>query len=393
MALKDFKYQRGRKVAEREGLDLLIASLPENIFYYSNFYNIGQAILHTTLAFLVYDPHNGKKIIVTSASDVPTILENGEVDDIFCVGGFQFHIPGDDDFSHRVRAHLQIRYASMVEALLAAVKKLRPYARKIALDESRVPAQVFHKTVTSMPEIEFSPGASIFQEIRTVKHPDEIVMLRKSVNITEDALFAAIKDIRPGVSERDIALNFCCEVTKRGGDPFFCVVTTDERAAFSDTYNQPFMTVKKGSMIRFDIGCIYQHYRSDIARTVIVGPNQQAEERYGYILKGLDEAISAIRPGVTVGTVFEIAESTVRAHIPHYRRHHCGHGIGLAIYDPPSIVAGGNAVLEEGMVLCIETPYYEIGWGGIQIEDTVVVTKDGAERLTATPNDLIRISL
>jgi Xaa-Pro aminopeptidase len=79
----------------------------------------------------------------------------------------------------------------------------------------------------------------------------------------------------------------------------------------------------------------------------------------------------------------------VRQGIPHYERHHCGHGIGLQIYDPPSISANSDQRLEEGMVLCVETPYYEIGKYGLQIEDTVVIVADGIRRLAHTSNKLI----
>ena len=74
--------------------------------------------------------------------------------------------------------------------------------------------------------------------------------------------------------------------------------------------------------------------------------------------------------------------------IPHYQRHHCGHGIGLEVYDSPLIGPKDQTVLEEGMVFCLETPYYEIGWGGLLVEDTVVITKDGARMFNQRPRDL-----
>ncbi|MEM1938119.1 MAG: M24 family metallopeptidase, partial [Candidatus Caldarchaeum sp.] len=97
-----------------------------------------------------------------------------------------------------------------------------------------------------------------------------------------------------------------------------------------------------------------------------------------------------IRPGVRASHLFDVAVETTRINgLTHYRRHHCGHGIGLELYDVPVIRPEDQTVVEEGMVLNIETPYYELGLGGIIIEDTLVVKSDGVEMLSKTSNDAI----
>ena len=103
--------------------------------------------------------------------------------------------------------------------------------------------------------------------------------------------------------------------------------------------------------------------------------------------------IDAIRPGVTAEEIFQIALRTTQEKMRHYQRHHCGHGIGIEVYDPPSVAPGDKTVLQEGMTLNVETPYYEIGWGGVQVEDTVAVEKDSARYLTKSSRKLIKLSL
>ena len=96
-----------------------------------------------------------------------------------------------------------------------------------------------------------------------------------------------------------------------------------------------------------------------------------------------------IRPGVKVADVFTAVVETVRREgIPHYVRNHVGHGIGIDGIDAPNITDTSDAVFEEGMVICVEAPYYELGLGGIQVEDTIVVRKDSAENLMKTSGDL-----
>jgi Xaa-Pro aminopeptidase len=148
--------------------------------------------------------------------------------------------------------------------------------------------------------------------------------------------------------------------------------------------------LKAGDLVRLDLGCVYQGYRSDISRTAVLGtPTEKQRRYYDAIRDGEIAAIAAMKPGVPVGQIFEIGMKVTReAGMPHYQRNHVGHGIGLEPYDPPTINAAGQTVLEPGMVFCVETPYYEHGWGGIQVEDAVEITAAGVRRLTRSSQEL-----
>ena len=390
-----FKRERTRSQMEKNSLDLLVASLPENIYYLCGFDNVGQQILSKTQSYLVYNLAEDKKTIVTSASDVPTLLEAGQVDEILAVGGFQFSYcdQGIGPLGEKLQKAIQYRYPSAIEALKSAILAACPTGGRIGLDESRTPITAWKWLEQELPHHELIPAAGIFSQIRIIKHPDEIALIQRSANIAEDAMYEAIDQIKLGMSEYEIARLFAEGCGKRGALPFFCVITIDERAAYSDTINTRTQVVKDGSVIRFDLGCIYESYRSDIARTVVVGNNQKAEDYYAAILEGEEKAIDAIRPGVTAEEIFQIALRTTQEKMRHYQRHHCGHGIGIEVYDPPSVAPGDKTVLQEGMTLNVETPYYEIGWGGVQVEDTVAVEKDSARYLTKSSRKLIKLSL
>ena len=148
-------------------------------------------------------------------------------------------------------------------------------------------------------------------------------------------------------------------------------------------------------MIRFDYGCDYQGYTSDLSRTVCVGtPDEKTVRLYDAIRAGTEAAIAAARPGVRACELFQIAVETTRSNgIPHYRRHHVGHCLGLEVYDDPSITPDNQTVLQADMALNIETPYYELGWGGVQVEDTVAITENGAVRLDVSDNHLIVLDI
>lgn len=140
-----------------------------------------------------------------------------------------------------------------------------------------------------------------------------------------------------------------------------------------------------------DLGCRVDGYWSDLGRTAVLGvPDEEAVRTYGALREGQRVELSMIRPGITTTELFDAAVDAVRGSgLPGYRRQHCGHGIGLAIYDPPLVRSGAGVVIEEGMVFCLETPYYRTGWGGMIVEDTVVVTADGCRELSVTSRDLL----
>ncbi len=171
--------------------------------------------------------------------------------------------------------------------------------------------------------------------------------------------------------------------------PGFMVVTSGPRSALSDA-RPTHRELEPGDLVRFDVGCTVDGYWSDIGRTAVVGGADGLQiSRYAAIFAGEDEQLRAVRGGITAGELFDVAIDRVeQSGLSPYRRHHCGHAIGLEIYERPIVSAGTSTVLEPGMVFCVETPYYEIGWGGMMVEDALVVTDDGCDMLSTSDRSL-----
>jgi Xaa-Pro dipeptidase len=107
------------------------------------------------------------------------------------------------------------------------------------------------------------------------------------------------------------------------------------------------------------------------------------------LYKGVQRAYEILKPGLKVSELFQQVMDTVRKEgIPHYSRSHVGHGIGIEGYDPPNIAAETSDAFQENMVICVETPYYELGFAGLQVEDMILITRDGAESLMARDGKL-----
>ncbi|MFQ5850218.1 MAG: M24 family metallopeptidase [Candidatus Binatia bacterium] len=261
----------------------------------------------------------------------------------------------------------------------------------IGYDQRGLDPVLLSELQRKFPNLAFRPAAAIFREIRSVKTDEEVRIMSQAVQITEEAFVEAASQAREGMKEEEMSLVFEVAQVKRGAHPNMGHVGFGRNAALGMT-NVPDDRLRPGDMIRFDGGCLYRGYASDLSRTFAFG---QLSDKlvcfYKAIVRGQDVALEMIKPGVTGAEIFEAAVKEVRqTGIPHYRRQHVGHGLGLGLagYDRPLLAPGDHAPLEAGMVLCVETPYYELGWGGVQIEDMVVVTADGYRRLSTMSRDL-----
>ncbi|NLI71087.1 MAG: aminopeptidase P family protein [Firmicutes bacterium] len=388
----DFKKERIETAMVEHGLTALVASLPENIYYMSGYESIGHQILSRNLIFAVYGVDKNEVSLVIPTAEVPTALERFPNTDIHAFGEFFFTFPAGG--IENIENIISRREQDSLRALVKTLHNMGIKRGRVGLDEGRLTPQLWRGLAEACPHLEFVHASNIFSQIRMIKHKHEIALLECSAEIAEQSLFAVLPEIKVGTTELEIGQRYMEEVVARGAIPYFNVVTIDERSAFSDTINTA-QAVKDGSIIRFDFGCVYQGYSSDLARTAVVGSYEdKVFEYYQAILFGEEQAVKEIRPGIGADVIFRTAVNRTReAGIPHYNRHHCGHGIGLEIYDWPLLAPDVKIPLEAGMVLCVETPYYELGWGGIQVEDTVEVTRYGARYLSKSSRELIQLSI
>lgn len=392
--LKQYKWDRLKHCAQQQGVDILIASLHENITYMTDFICVGGIMLHRTQTYAVMDLRAEAPALVIGYGEAAAAYENIGDYRYYCYGAFRYDCVQNPEGLAKVVSGLEHEsFADAQAALEQAIRDCGLEKGRIGLDESIVTIQVWNRLEREFPQYEFVPAAAIFQEARRIKHPEEICCLERAAEIAEQSILAVVKDMRIGMTEKEMEARFNQEVYALGGSPFFCVATADNRSANVDTVNTK-LALTKDSHVRFDLGCNYMGYKSDISRTVAIGSAaSEIRDMYRWIQEGEAAAISVMRPGVTCEEVFNTAVGAVRKGIPQYRRHHCGHGIGLEIYDTPSVAPGVLDEMQENQVFCIETPYYILGWGGVQVEDTLQITANGTHCLTKTSKDLIEIQL
>lgn len=278
--------------------------------------------------------------------------------------------------------------ATPAEALKAAIRENQLEGCRIGYD-LLAPA-VLDDIVSTPGGPSMVPAGALLKEARLHKTDVEVELLRRSARITEDAIQAAVAIARVGATERELAVAFNRHLVEQGSEPVIAFIRFGVNGGVSQVPPSD-TALQRGDLVWFDVCGVYRGYYSDIARTFALGnPGARARDYYSALLKAEQAAIEAARPGARAAEVFETCVAAARANgIPHYQRHHVGHGIGLEVYEAPLLAPGQELALFDGMVLNVESPYYEVGFGALHVEDPIRVGATGNEILTVTSRELV----
>ncbi|MBN1858381.1 aminopeptidase P family protein [Candidatus Bipolaricaulota bacterium] len=226
--------------------------------------------------------------------------------------------------------------------------------------------------------------------LRVEKQPDELAFLRRAAEITDRALDRLVPEIHVGMTEIDIALRLDLLIREAGAESvaFECNVSAGENTALNH-YNPALdpRPLQRGDLLLFDIGSCYRGYRSDMTRTFCVEEaDDRAREIYDLVLQANLAGIAAVRSGASGIEVDKVARDVIvgAGHGDHFG-HGLGHGIGMEIHEAPRLSQKSKDTLAPGMVVTVEPGIYLPGYGGVRIEDDVVVTNDGCEIITGFP--------
>ncbi len=228
--------------------------------------------------------------------------------------------------------------------------------------------------------------------IRLVKSPEEIEAIREAERLGDEAFSYVLPRIRPGRTEREIALDLEFFMKRQGAQAlsFETIAASGVRSAMPHGTASG-KVLEKGDFLTLDFGCVFEHYCSDMTRTVVLGsPADWQREIYEVTLRAQLAALAALAPGKTGAEVDDAARSVIAAagHGEHFG-HGLGHGVGLEIHEQPSLSPSYTRKLKPGQTVTVEPGIYLEGLGGVRIEDLTVLTENGYENLTHSPKELI----
>jgi Xaa-Pro aminopeptidase len=347
----------------KEGLDALLVSSPVNVTYLTGFTGDSSVvILFRERVLLVSDPRYVGQI----ADECP-------------------------DLETFIRSPSQ----KIHDAIAAVVLKLG--AHSVGCESAALTLADADALRNAAPSLEWKPSADRVEQLRMVKDDVELAEIREAIAIAEHAFSAFLALLRPDDCEKDLADAMECFIRRCGGlgSCFPPIIAAGERAALPHCPPTA-KRVREAPLLLVDWGATGpRQYKSDLTRVLdthtkalSAGNGPSLADIHAVVLAAQQAAIRAVSPGALARDVDNAARSVIAAagHAEHFG-HGLGHGIGLQVHEAPAIRPLSDIVLTPGMVFTVEPGIYLPGWGGVRIEDDVLVTLDGCEILTHVPRE------
>lgn len=297
---------------------------------------------------------------------------------------------GQEVAGGRGGCRVKVARGPLVMEMAAAVHKLG--LKRIGYEPARMACDFYGALKSRLPMgASLQPSDGWIEALRMVKSPAEIERIRRSVVTNSRAFEQAVARVKPGMTERDLAAELEYRMRRLGAEKpaFETIVAAGVRSALP--HAQPTAApLNPGGLVVIDMGAFEDGYASDMTRMLFLGsPPARVKRAYHAVLEAQLAAIDAVRSGVPAGRVDGAARAVLKRHgLDRAFIHATGHGLGLEIHEPPRVGKRVKTPLEAGMAITIEPGVYIEGWGGIRIEDTVVVTGNGCEVLTPTSKEL-----
>jgi Xaa-Pro aminopeptidase len=274
----------------------------------------------------------------------------------------------------------------MVERVARLCKSGR--VMKLGVEAGSMTVALHDQISAALPNSELTATSDLVEALRVIKDGDEVDALRHAIWIAERAFGVLRASLRPERTEKEVADELENQTRLYGGKAcsFAPIVAVGPRAALPHARPTD-AKIGDDGFVLVDWGADGGLYKSDLTRVLVTGKISPKLERiYRVVLSAQERAIAAIRPGRTGHQVDEVARNVIaKAGFGKHFGHGLGHGIGLDIHEAPRLAAKVELKLEPGMVVTVEPGIYLPGWGGVRIEDDVLVTKRGCEVLTTVP--------
>ncbi|WP_119323626.1 M24 family metallopeptidase [Capsulimonas corticalis] len=270
----------------------------------------------------------------------------------------------------------------------------RPLLRKVGFEADHMTVAQWERFGKDLPEgVALIAASGLVEELRLTKDAGEIAKTRRAIEVAQTAFLSVKHLLRPGVSEREYAAELDFAMRKGGAQQtaFETIVASGPQSAHP--HHSPNARVFEiGDFITIDWGAEVDSYCSDITRTVFIGSDADAtpkhHEVYETVLEAQRLAIAAIAPGKNGQEIDAVAREHIASRgYGEAFAHSLGHSLGRKVHDGPGFsTRGADFILRPGMIMTVEPGIYLEGWGGLRIEEDVLVTEDGCETLTSLPN-------
>ncbi|WP_139490436.1 M24 family metallopeptidase [Brevibacillus dissolubilis] len=355
------RFDRLYTYLNEQQVDAMLITLPKHVYYLTGFLS---------------DPHERFLGLVVPREGEPTLI-----------------VPAlDREAAEAASSVKQIATHTDTENPYDVLRRTLPAGTKVlGLEKGHLTVNRYEAILESIGADRYVDIDAVLRDMRLLKTPEEVAVIKRAVAIVEDVLRAGLKKVAVGVSEIEIVAELEYQMKKLGaeGPSFSTMVLAGENSALPHG-NPGERKIQAGELLLFDLGVYVDGYASDITRTFAVGElSDKQKEIYQAVLDANLKAIERVQPGATLASLDQAAREHITAKgYGEYFMHRLGHGMGLDVHEYPSVHGQNQETLRAGMVFTIEPGIYLPGVGGVRIEDDVLVTENGVEVLTTFPKEL-----
>ncbi|MBB3109162.1 Xaa-Pro aminopeptidase [Paenibacillus phyllosphaerae] len=300
------------------------------------------------------------------------------------------------DFRYRTQAPEQAPSFTVVEhgvKLMETIAELTGthHVKRLGFEQDHVVFSEYVAWKQDLASVELVPVSGMIEKLRMFKDESELAIMREAAALADDTYRHMLNIIKPGIRELDLALEMETFMRKGGaaGPSFETIVASGERSALPHGVASE-RIVGNNEFVKLDFGAYYNGYCSDLTRTVVVGsPTEKHREIYAIVLEAQLTALAGIKPGMTGREADALARDVItRYGYGDMFGHGTGHGLGMEIHEAPRLSKMSDTVLEPGMTVTVEPGIYLPGFGGVRIEDDIVITETGNTLLTGSSKEL-----
>jgi Xaa-Pro aminopeptidase len=284
-----------------------------------------------------------------------------------------------------------IEYKDKIEGIIQAIKKLK--LEHIGFEADSITLEMYNRLTSRIPGETFTVLTDELRLIRACKDEAEITLMKKAAEISSSAIHSLVDQIKPGRTEKELALQLEINARKYGADglAFEAIVAAGENSSLPHARPTD-RKIKKGDFIVIDFGIKYKGYCSDETCTLAFGKlTDRQKNAYQIVKDAHDRAIAGIKAGVSAADIDRRARSVFGKKYSRYFVHGTGHGVGLDVHEAPRLSSISGDILEPRMVVTVEPGLYIPGLWGIRIEDTVLVKNNSCEKFTKMDKELVVI--
>ncbi|QYR24141.1 Xaa-Pro peptidase family protein [Paenibacillus sp. sptzw28] len=340
-----------RSKLEACGLDALLVTSPANRRYLTGFTGSSGAVLISS----------GRAILITDFRYTKQASEQTTAYEVIQQG------PKLEEMIHELLRNIQ--------------------ASKLGFEQNGLNYGVYASYRDQLTDIEMVPTKDFVETIRAIKDASELSAIQQAVEITTSAFDQITSIMKPGVTEQDISAELEYFMRRKGASSsaYSTIVASGERSALPHGVASG-KALQANEFVTLDFGALYEGYCSDLTRTVFIGaPSDKQKEIYRIVLEANRATLAGIKPGMTGREADSLGRDLIAGYgYGDYFGHGLGHGFGLEIHEPLRLSQSSRDVLEPGMVLTVEPGIYIPGFGGVRIEDDILITETGIEVLTAS---------